>query len=472
MAEGLSKDEIISSFCGITGVSSSEATSLLDAADWDADAALAEYYQSQEEAAAGNTPGGLSAAPAVDPSYTGPRTLDGRPAPQSTAGAGASSSSSRPAQQPKKRGLMTMSSLRGGEPSGHGHGGHGGHGHNDDDDNDDDYSDDDDENNGGRGDLFAGGEKSGLAVQDPTMGDRGASSDAKRVMRDIVAQAKANHRASQAGGGGGGGPSAGGPSTQAQAPPSRFRGSGQTLGGEGVESRTIPDANAPATATRSGSGAAAAAAAAASEVPEERTLHIWQDGFSIDDGPLHRYDDPSNAADLQMIRQGRAPLHLMNVPFGQAVDIKLHEHQERWHQLPRVYRPFSGEGRRLGSPVPGGAAAASTTISETLSSTVAAAPAPAASSASAAPAVDESLPTLTIRVQLPDGTRLPARFNTTQTIGDVYAFVERALPAAGAQSRAWVLATTFPNKEHTDKDLVLGETAEFKRGGAAVVKWV
>jgi UBX domain-containing protein 1 len=34
-----------------------------------------------------------------------------------------------------------------------------------------------------------------------------------------------------------------------------------------------------------------------------------------------------------------------------------------------------------------------------------------------------------------------------------------------------VLATTFPNKEHTDKDLVLGDMAEFKKGGTAVVKW-
>jgi UBX domain-containing protein 1 len=84
---------------------------------------------------------------------------------------------------------MTMSSLQsagGGGSHGHGHG-HG-HGHDDDDDNYDDDDDDDDDKRG-RGDLFAGGEKSGLAVHDPTMG--GPSSDARRVMRDIVAKAKA-----------------------------------------------------------------------------------------------------------------------------------------------------------------------------------------------------------------------------------------------------------------------------------------
>lgn len=74
-----------------------------------------------------------------------------------------------------------------------------------------------------------------------------------------------------------------------------------------------------------------------------------------------------------------------------------------------------------------------------------------------------------IRIQMPDGSRLPARFNTTHTVGDVYGFVQGA--SVETRDRAWVLATTFPNKEHTDKALVLGEMPEFKKGGTAVVKW-
>jgi UBX domain-containing protein 1 len=83
--------------------------------------------------------------------------------------------------------------------------------------------------------------------------------------------------------------------------------------------------------------------------------------------------------------------------------------------------------------------------------------------------VDESQPTLMLRIQLPDGTRLPARFNTSQTVGDVYDFIERS--SSSLNARPWVLSTTFPNKEHEEKGLVLGEMAEFKRGGTAVVKW-
>lgn len=198
---------------------------------------------------------------------------------------------------------------------------------------------------------------------------------------------------------------------------------------------------------------------------QERTLHIWTDGFSIDDGELRRFDDPANEAALAMIRQGRAPVHLMNVRHDQPIDIKLEQHPEAWRQLPTIYRPFAGEGRRLGAPVPGAVDPAAATPAAS-----SAAPSSSAASGAEAPAVDDSQPTVTIRVQLPDGTRLPARFNTTHTIGDVYGFVRAA--SADTRTRRWVLATTFPNKEHTDESQVLGEMAEFRRGGTAVVKWV
>lgn len=162
-----------------------------------------------------------------------------------------------------------------------------------------------------------------------------------------------------------------------------------------------------------------------------------------------------------MINRGRAPVHLMNVSYDQRVDVKLQQHNEPYRPQPKIYRPFSGEGRRLGSPVPGEPAIA---------------PPPPTTSTTATPqaaapstGVNESQPTLMLRIQLPDGTRLPARFNTTQTVGDVYEFISRASPSISG--RSWVLSTTFPNKDHTDKGLVLGELPEFKRGGTAVVKW-
>lgn len=229
-----------------------------------------------------------------------------------------------------------------------------------------------------------------------------------------------------------------------------------TLGGDGVESRSIPDPLGPNRPSN--------------VEPQERILHLWHDGFSIDDGELRRFDDPANMADLQLIRQGRAPLHLMNVTHDAPVDVKLQQHDSPYQEQPKKYKPFSGSGHRLGSPVPGADGEGSSSLAAVAAQ---ATPAPSAAMASSsnapAPEVDNSQPTVMIRIQLPDGTRLPARFNTTNTVGDIYGFVQGASPET--RTRPWVLATTFPNKDHTDKTLVIGDMAEFKKGGTAVVKW-
>lgn len=194
----------------------------------------------------------------------------------------------------------------------------------------------------------------------------------------------------------------------------------------------------------------------------QRTLHFWTDGFSVDDGELFRSDDPRNAEILDGIRQGRAPLSIMNVLPGQEVDVQIKQHDEKYVRPKPKYKPFAGPGQRLGSPTPGVVGA--TTPPATTGAESAQSPAQ-----SAAPPVDESQPTVTLQIRLGDGTRLTSRFNTSHTIGTVYDFVSAASPAS--QSRPWVLMTTFPSKELTDKSAVLGDLAEFKRGGVVVQKW-
>ncbi|KAM0343013.1 hypothetical protein ACHAPU_008914 [Fusarium lateritium] len=396
-------------FAGLSGASPEEARQYLEAHNWDlAEASNAWFRDAEEDSRDTST----APAPAAAPdNYTGPRTLDGRPAPED---ARPQATRKPAASQQKKKGVATLGSI-GSSSHQHDHG----------DDDDDDFDPEDDD---GRGNLFAGGEKSGLAVQDPNQ-----EGGPKKIISDILAKARAN---------------AARPETENEAgpsEPSRFRGTGQTLGGDGVESRSVPDPLGPVRPGNSES--------------QERVLHIWQDGFSIDDGDLRRFDDPANQADLALIRSGRAPLHLMNVQHDQPIDVKLHQHETPYQPQPKQYKPFGGSGNRLGAVVPG--------VSEESSSTTAA-PA-AASSSSDAPSVDDSQPTIMIRIQMPDGTRLPARFNTAHTIDDVYGFVQGASP--DTRSRSWVLSTTFPNKDHTDRSLVLGEMAEFKKGGTAVVKW-
>ncbi|KAI1421938.1 hypothetical protein F5Y12DRAFT_765457 [Xylaria sp. FL1777] len=427
MDSGVDHDALTSQFISTTGASVEQATQYLIASNWDVMVAAESYFADEDEeqelsvaAGAGAGPGPSTAASsssAAPPDYTGPRTLDGRPAPQAIPTASSSSFSKRPQ---KKKGLATLSSLGGG------------HAHDHANDHNDDHDDD-----AAHRDTYAGGEKSGLAVQDPNQ-----RADPRRIINDLLSKAKNNARRPEA-------------STPAEpSSSSSFRGSGQTLGGEGAESRVIPDPRGSSSRARP-----------PNVETQERVLHLWRDGFSINDGELHRFDDPANAEALRMIQSGRAPLHLMNVRYDDPVDVKLEKHEENYRPLPKVYKPFSGEGRRLGSPVPGEAATTATlpttTVSNVRGTTSSSTPTPSTS-------VDESRPTITIRIQMPDGTRLPARFNTSQTVNDIYDFVSRASPELRAGG--WVLATTFPNKDHTDKSLVIGDMSEFKKGGTAVVK--
>lgn len=279
--------------------------------------------------------------------------------------------------------------------------------------------------------MFAGGEKSGLAVQNP--GQSGPPDHFKNIMN----QARQNRER---------------PEDDDHAPsgPSRssaFAGRAQTLGGDDAPSEVIED---PAAMQRQQQQA----------LPRvTRTLHLWQDGISIDDGPLYRFDDPANQAIMADINQGRAPLALLDVQAGQEVDLNLDPHKdEKYVQPKKKYKPFGGSGNRLGSPTPG-ASSTTTTVPATSQP----------SAPTAAPSVDDTQPTIQLRIQLGDGTRLTSRFNTSHTIGDVYAFVNAASPAS--TQRAYALMTTFPSKELSDRAAVLGEMGEFKRGGVVVQKW-
>lgn len=148
----------------------------MNASEWDSNRA-AELFLTGVEEAASQVPGSENDIQEPEPQepepYTGPRTLDGRPAPQSIPSVASSSRA-----PPKKRGgIATLGSL--GQSSA-GVGGHG-HAHDDDDSDDEDYEPGEEPR-----DLFAGGEKSGLAVQDPSN-----RNDPRKVVNDIIKKARA-----------------------------------------------------------------------------------------------------------------------------------------------------------------------------------------------------------------------------------------------------------------------------------------
>ncbi|KAL4793399.1 P-loop containing nucleoside triphosphate hydrolase protein [Aspergillus venezuelensis] len=362
-------DEVVSQFCAMTRARPEEAQGYLATNGWDLEAAVTEFFAEQDETA-------------------GSAEATGQPSAESSSSTPRESSSSR--RQPSKK-FATLGDLTTGAG---------------------DSSDDDDENQ----DFFTGGEKSGLAVQNPDDLKKKIIEKARRTQLPV--------------------------SDDNEPRRNNFTGSARTLGGDDTPSRVIDAPSAPSQP----------------QVPRRvrRTLHFWADGFSVDDGDLYRSDDPQNSEILNSIRQGRAPLSIMNAQHGQDVDVEIKQHEEKYVRPKPKYKPFAGQGQRLGSPTPG------------VRAPTPAEPTPAPASAEPPKTnVDESQPAVTLQVRLGDGTRLTSRFNLTQTIGNVYDFVAAASPQS--QSRPWVLLTTFPSKELTDKAAVLGDLAEFKRGGVVIL---
>lgn len=390
----------------------------LESNDWDLDMAIAEHFDGGDANASGQGGSGDENM-TVPPAPSGGRRLGDTSTPsQSVAASSASGTARSSRKQPKKGGVASLRDFQEEE-----------HGHDHDDDSDKDQ------------DLYVGGDKSGLAVTEPGAGhnqhiqrllDR-ARKSVQLNSRDWAMLTMSRN---------------GPPPPKEETRASNFSGQGQTLGGDDVPSRVIPDPNADTPR---------------SAPMVERTLHIWDDGFSIDDGPLHRYDDPANRRTLEMINRGSAPLELMNVEPGQAVDVRLDQHRGENYTAPKKkFTPFAGGGQRLGSPVPGAPSSFSAPAAPPYATST-------SSASSAGITIDDNQPTITLQIRLADGTRLPSRFNITHTIEDVYGFVSRASPESS--QRPYSLATTFPTKELTDKSQILGDMPEFKRGGVLVQKW-
>jgi UBX domain-containing protein 1 len=408
------QDCVFVEFSGLTEPKN-QARQYLTANKWDLPAALTEFYTAQEEAGAEHEQDDIQPSdeedeeeeenepPATRAFPSGGRRLGDGPSDPQPIPTSASSRASPPGKKPgPQKKFATLGDFNS-DSQAHGDG----------------DGDDDD----GKQDLFAGGEKSGLAVQNPD--------DIKKKIIEKAMKGKPVDR------------------EEPKQRPSYFTGAARTLGGDDTPSQVIEPPAVPQSPRR------------AQRV--DRVLHFWNNGFSVDDGDLYSTDDPRNAEILNGIRQGRAPLSIMNVMPGQEVDVEIKQHQEDYVRPKKKYVPFAGQGNRLGSPTPGAPSMPGSFTNTTTSRP------PSTTNEPPKIDLDESQPTITLQIRLGSGTRLPARFNPTHTIGDVYSFVAAASPES--QNREWVLQTTFPTTELTDHTKALGDMPDFKRGGVVVQRW-
>ncbi|KAI7746813.1 hypothetical protein M8C21_007720 [Ambrosia artemisiifolia] len=252
---------------------------------------------------------------------------------------------------------------------------------------------DSDSDSDGPQEYYTGGEKSGMLVQDPNK---------RNDVDEIFNQAR------QLGG-------VEGPMESARPSPS-FTGTGRSLSGEAVPAQPAP------------------------EQPQNVVHNIvfWRNGFTVNDGPLRRLDDPENAPFLESIKKSECPRELEPADRRSSVHVNLIRRDEnRSEPVAATQIAFQGVGRTLGRNTDEAATDANTSN---------------AAADMAAPSgglvLDPALPSTSIQLRLADGTRMIAHFNHHHTVADIRAFINASRPDG---SRVYQLQTVgFPPKLLTD----------------------
>ncbi|CAJ2658296.1 unnamed protein product [Trifolium pratense] len=268
---------------------------------------------------------------------------------------------------------------------------------------------DSDSDSDGPQEYYTGGEKSGMLVQDPSKGN-----DVDAIFNQ-ARQLGAVER-----------------SLEPQEPPrsTSFTGTARLLSGGTVQT------------------------ASSSQQPESVVHNIvfWSNGFTVNDGPLRRLDDPANASFLESIKKSECPKELEPADKKSAVNVNLIRRNENYRQQEpeRSQVSFQGVGRTLGSSSNSVAPEPNVSSGKPLTS----APPP-----SAGLVVDQSLPSTSIQLRLADGTRLISHFNHHHTVGDIRAFIDSSRPGAGQSYQLQLMG--FPPKVLAD------ETQTIEQAGLA-----
>ncbi|CAN6920852.1 hypothetical protein HID58_041402 [Brassica napus] len=252
---------------------------------------------------------------------------------------------------------------------------------------------DSDSDSDGPQEYYTGGEKSGMLVQDPSKEPKHDDVD------EIFNQAR------QLG-------AVEGPLERPSSSRS-FTGTGRLLSGESVPT------------------------ALQQPEPVIHNIVFWSNGFTVDDGPLRKLDDPENASFLDSIRKSECPKELEPADKRAPVHVNLMRRDEKCPEREKPKVAFQGVGRTLGG------ASSSTPPILSNPTDVAAVPSPSQSLV-----VDETLPSTSIQLRLADGTRMVAKFNNHHTVNDIRAFIDFSRPRNPINYSLQVMG--FPPKPLTD----------------------
>lgn len=286
--------------------------------------------------------------------------------------------------------------------------------------------DDDEEDDKTNTNFFTGGEKSALQVEDPNKKNK----NREQSLIDQIFK-KAQEQMTQPDDR---------PSAQHEFEEPKFTGTGFKLGDGTEPSESFADPN------------------RRMQRPQKvtRELTFWKQGFTVGDGPLHRYDDPANEQVLQELNRGRVPVSLLNVEFGQDVDVSVIKKNDEDYQPKRKLGGYHGHGQRLGSPVPGEVLEKEKTP-EVQPEVVQEADKPVESSGDS-----------NVQIRFANGKKTSHKFNSTDTILTVYEFVRSH--EFNENGRPFNLSHAFPVKPIEDSDEVTVADAQLKNA-VIVQRW-
>ncbi|CAK8538496.1 unnamed protein product [Lathyrus sativus] len=370
---------LINSFIEITSSTQQEALFFLESHNFDLDAAVSTFFENDNAAIPNitindNTGNTVSPNESLSPDFQPSESLSRSQSPPSTRALRSRRSLGKKPSGSRQSGIRTLRDVKGDQESGSGS-----------------ESEEPQE-------YYAGGQKSGMLVQDPTRGGHTVDDifdQARQVAVDAPTENSSRSRS--------------------------FTGTARLLSGEALPS---------------------------APQPVESITHVvtfWRNGFSVNDGPLRRLEDPQNASFLESIKKSECPKELEPADQQIPVRLSLTRRDENYPESVKPRNtPFRGVGRTLGDRSSSGEAA-SEPIQTAASASSFTVPVPTMGLV-----VDESQPVTSIQLRLADGTRMVSRFNHRHTIRDVRAFID-ASRTGGA--RSYQLQTMgFPPKQLTDLD--------------------
>uniref|UniRef100_H0XWT0 UBX domain-containing protein 2B n=1 Tax=Otolemur garnettii TaxID=30611 RepID=H0XWT0_OTOGA len=176
-------------------------------------------------------------------------------------------------------------------------------------------------------------------------------------------------------------------------------------------------------------------------------LKLWSNGFSLDDGELRPYSDPTNAQFLESVKRGERPCELASGIHYIKWLLELKDERNQLYEKNKcqqsIFRNFSRQKKKFNNLTPEIVSTPSSPEEEDKSIF------------NAVVLIDDSVPTTKIQIRLADGSRLIQTFNSTHRILDVRNFIVQSRPEFA--NLDFVLVTSFPNKELTDESLTLQE---------------